>query len=110
MRRTMANSSLSGPVGRRLLLILALVYFFTAKGYLEVSDTSFSLQTAEAIVTRGRLDIPTSPGGTLTAADGRSYSKYGIGLPLAFVPLVALSHLLGGAAGLPPLECAGFLI
>jgi hypothetical protein len=98
------------PVSRWLLLVAALIYLFTAKGYQEVSDTSFSLRTAEAIVTRGRLDIPPSAGSTRSATDGKSYSKYGIGLPLAFVPAVALSHLMAAATKLPPLEIAGFLI
>ena len=43
---------------RQVLTVCLLVYIFSAKGYIQVSDTSFSLQTAQAIVTRGRLDIP----------------------------------------------------
>jgi hypothetical protein len=98
-------------LSRRLLFVIAIVYIFTAKGYIEAGDTSFSLQTAEAIVSRGRLDIERHPAGaTLTGTDGLSYSKYGIGLPLVFVPLVALSHLLTTAAKVPTLESAGFLI
>src|SRR5271157_537094 len=110
MAGTLTIKALAHPVDRRLLIVLALVYLFTAKGYIEVSDTSYSLQTAEAIVSSGRLDIQRVAGATLTAADGLSYSKFGVALPLAFVPLVALSHLLGPTAGLPPLELAGFFI
>jgi hypothetical protein len=103
------SSSKTGPTVRPLLMIVALVYLLTAKGYIEVSDTLSSLQTAEAIVTRGKLDISPNEA-TLTAADGKCYSKYGIGLAAAFVPLVGISHILGTVSGRPPLEIAGFLI
>ena len=84
-----------------LLLICLVIYVFTAKGYLTVSDTSFSVQTAEAIVQRGQLDIPYTAGGTLTWRDGRSYSKYGIGLPLYYVPIVSVSKPLSRMTRLP---------
>src|SRR5271166_6469445 len=106
MAGTLTHKALADSVDRRLLIVLALVYLFTARGYIEVSDTSYSLQTAEAIVSRGRLDIQPAAGATLTAADGLSYSKYGVGLPLAYVPLVALSHLPVRPARLPPLDLA----
>jgi hypothetical protein len=106
----MPAHAFSGPVGRRLFVVIALVYLLTAKGYLEVSDTTCSLQTAESIVLRGRLDIPPRPGMTMQSASGLSYSKYGIGLGLAYTPLVAVSQLVGRASGLPPTELAGFLI
>jgi hypothetical protein len=109
MADTVTSSPPANPVGWRLLIVFIILYIFTSKGYIEISDTYSSLQTAEAIVTRGRLDIPPDAA-TTTVADGRSYSKYGIGLPVAFVPVVALSHLLGVATGHPPLELAGFFI
>lgn len=87
-----------------------IVYFFSCKGYIEVSDTSFSVQTAEAIVTRARLDIPSSDGATLAGADGRSYSKYGIGLPLYYVPWVFVGHLLSWSIGINADKLIGFLI
>ena len=59
---------------RQVLTVCLLVYIFSAKGYIQVSDTSFSLQTAQAIVTRGRLDIPYVEPYTLRGPDGRSYS------------------------------------
>ena len=110
MANTMPAHALSGPVGRRLLMVIALIYFVTAKGYLEVGDTTYSLQTAEAIVLRGRLDIPPHRGYTMKSADGLSYSKYGIGLGLAYIPVVAFSQLLGRATGLPPGDLAKFFI
>ena len=110
MPDTTSSHALSDRVGRRLLVAIALIYLFTAKGYLEVSDTAYSLQTAEAIVLRGRLDIPSESGATMKSADGLNYSKYGIGLGLAYTPLVAFSQLLARATGLPPGELAGFFI
>src|SRR6185437_11117508 len=93
-----------------LLLMCLVIYVFSAKGYLQVSDTSFSVQTAEAIVDRGQLDIPYGSGGTLTWRDGRSYSKYGIGLPLYYIPIVAVAKPLSRVAKLPTEEMIWFLI
>ncbi|MGA9720006.1 MAG: hypothetical protein WBQ79_17120 [Acidobacteriaceae bacterium] len=94
----------------QLLLLCLVIYVFSAKGYLQVSDTSFSVQTAEAIVERGQLDIPYGAGGTLTWRDGRSYSKYGIGLPLYYIPIVAVARPLSRMTGLPNPELTWFLI
>jgi hypothetical protein len=93
----------------RLLSIFVLAYLFTAKGYLEVSDTAPSLQTAESIVTRGKLDVPQEPG-TFPGADGRFYSKYGLGLALAFVPEVAAAHAAARVAHQSEPELAAFFI
>ena len=87
-----------------------ILYFFSAKGYVEVSDTAFSIQTAEAIVTRDKLDIPFQEMGTLKGTDGLSYSKYGIGLALYYVPIVALGHVLSWLTGFPEEHLTGFLI
>jgi hypothetical protein len=86
------------------------IYAFSAKGYLQYSDTSFSLQTAEAVVERGQLDIPYGEGGTLTWRDGRSYSKYGIGLPLYYIPIVAVARPLSRVTRLNNPELTWFLI
>src|SRR5258708_32433308 len=93
-----------------LLLMCLVIYAFSAKGYLQDSDTSFSLQTAEAVVERGQLDIPHGEGGTLTWRDGRSYSKYGFGLPLYYIPIVALAKPLSRVTRLPNPELTWFLI
>jgi hypothetical protein len=93
-----------------LLLMCLVIYVFCAKGYIQVSDTFFSLQTAEAVVERGQLNIPYAEGGTLTWRDGRSYSKYGIGLPLYYIPIVAVSRPLSRITGLPKPEMTWFLI
>lgn len=103
-------SPLQDSNSRKLLLIYTIVYLFTAKGYLEVSDTNYSLQTAESLVKYGQLAITPSPGATFTAANGNSYSKYGIGLAAIYVPLVWFSQRISTTTGLPPNEIAGFLI
>jgi hypothetical protein len=86
------------------------VYLFTAKGYLEESDTFFSLQTAEAILDHGQTDIPYLESATVKAPDGRSYSKWGLGLPLYYVPLVGIGRVLSTLTKLPAQQVIGFLI
>ncbi len=93
-----------------LLLICLVIYVFSAKGYVAVPDTGYSIRTAQAIVDRGQLDIPYGEGGTLNSPDGRNYSKYGIGLPLYFVPIVVAGDGLSRMTGLPTDEMIGFLI
>jgi len=95
---------------RRVLLLCLLVYLFSAKGNVEVEDTRYSIETAQAIVTRGQLDIPYSESYTLRAPDGKSYSKYGIGLALYYVPWVAASGVLSRLVHLPWPELTSFLI
>ncbi len=95
---------------RNVLLLCLLVYVFSAKGNIEIDDTRYSLSTAQQIVAHGRLDIPNSEGYTFRAPDGRSYSKFGIGLALYYVPWVAAGDTLSRFARLPPLELNGFLV
>jgi hypothetical protein len=96
---------------RRVLLLCLLVDLVSAKGYIMISDTFYSLRTAQALVDHGRLDIPRGEeGATLMGKDGRSYSKYGFGLPMYFVPFVAASDGLARFTHLPPSDLAGFLI
>lgn len=94
----------------KLLLASLLVYSVTAKGGLEVIDTTFSLQTAQAIVERGELDIPAYEGFTLAGKNSKSYSKYGIGLALYYVPYVVLGRSVGRATGLLEPELIQFLV
>jgi hypothetical protein len=100
------NWRMFGPV----LMVCLTVYLFSAKGNVEISDTAYSLQTAQAIVNHGKLDIPFVEGSTLRGVDGRSYSKYGFGLPLYYIPWVATSNLLSRSTGLPLREFTGFMI
>ncbi len=104
------NEYLGERTFRQVLAICLVVYIFSAKGFIEVSDTSLSLQTAQAIVERGQLAIPFAKGDTLEGPDGRNYSKYGVGLPLYYVPWVAVSEALSRFTHLPAPELMGFLI
>jgi len=97
-------------IDRHILAIIALVYFFSAKGYIEVLDTRYSLMTAEAIISRGRMDIPPVDGASLKGLDGRIYSKYGIGLPLYYTPFVLAGSILSRMTHFPADEITGFLI
>lgn len=94
---------------RQVLLLCLLVYLVTAKGYIVDSDTFYSLKTAQALVDQGRLDIPND-GYTLISKNGRSYSKYGFGLPMYYLPLVAASEALSRVTHLPQFDLVGFLI
>jgi len=93
-----------------VLSICLVVYIFSAKGHTEVADTVFSYKTAQAIVTRGQLDIPHEPPNTLTAPDGRDYSKYGFGLPLYYLPFAAAAQSLSRFTALPFKVAVEFLI
>lgn len=102
-------SILNDRIFWQVLLLCLLLYVFTAKGYIVSGDTYSSLSTAQALVDHGRLDIPDD-GHTLTSKDGKSYSKYGFGLPMYYIPLVAASDGLSRLTHLPASDLAGFLI
>jgi hypothetical protein len=55
----------------RFLLVALAVFVFSARGYVQVADTRYSLQTAERIVSSGHLDIAHAEGATRIGADGR---------------------------------------
>ena len=94
---------------RYVLLTCLVVYIFSAKGYIQITDTVCSVETAQAIVSRGQLDVPCADRYTLRSPDGRCYSKYGIGLPAYYVPFVAAGSALSGLIGQrTPLLYSGF--
>ena len=97
-------------VERHILLMFFFLYIISAKGYIEVADTLFSVQTAESIVSNGRLDIPFEANSTLKGVGGLSYSKYGIGLALYYIPIVLTANYVSWATGLPTTHLTGFLI
>lgn len=90
--------------------ICLLAYLFSAKGYLEIPDSFYSIETAQAIVTRGQLEIPYAAGYTSQGSGGRSYSKYGIGLPLYYLPVVVAGDALAHGPGVPAEQLIGFLL
>jgi len=103
-------SILKERIFRQVLLLCLLVYLFSAKGYIVGSDNLYSLQTAHALIDHGRLDIPYTEERTLMSHDGRSYSKYGFGLPMYYVPWVAASGALARLTHLPTPDLDGFFI
>jgi hypothetical protein len=93
-----------------VLWICLVVYLFSAKGYLQVSDTEFSVETAQAMVTRGQLDVPYAFLQTFKAQSGKSYSKYGIGIPLYYLPYVATGDALARVTGRSARQTTEFLL
>ena len=93
--------------------ILSLIYFFTAKGYLAVPDSEFSLRTAKSIVENGSLTINAAyyeRSYVFQTDDWRIYSKYGIGLALLWVPYVIAGKLIASLTSLPEDLIIRFLI
>lgn len=76
-----------------LLLFLAFAAFYaaTTRGVFVFGDDVLVFQVTEAIVERGEVAVSASAGAAGVARavpgrDGRSYSKYGLGLSLAAIP------------------------
>jgi hypothetical protein len=72
---------------------LALLFFLTAKGHLEIIDTEYSVRTALAITEEGSMLIEAVDPAVLEdvpKVDGtdKIYSQYGLGLVVLFLPLV----------------------
>ena len=96
-----------------LFLLLGAIYALTAKGTLGISDSLFSLRTAQAIWQRGALSLDTSEPDikeAVTVHDGKAYSKYGIGLPLVWIPEVIAGERLAARFGFPPELVMRFLV
>lgn len=103
----------NGYIGILLFLLIGLAYFLTAKGHVEVSDTEFSIRTARAIVENGSLSIQASDsekGYFYETADGKRYSKYGIGLAFLFIPYVIVAKLLSLFTNVSEHLVLGFII
>ena len=101
------------PAAKLLWPVLA-VYMLTAKGHVEIIDTDYSLSTARAILEDGSLLIePPDPAVGAHASvliDGKMYSKYGIGLVLIFLPIVAFAKGMSLLPGLQEAQVTGFLV
>ena len=91
---------------------LSLIYFFSARGGIEVSDTLFSVRTAEAIVNQHSLSLEECTPGYCYRShkDGRFYSRYGLGLAFIFAPYVILGKAIASLSGLPQDRLINFLI
>ena len=99
-------------IGLLIFAFFVLVYFLSAKGKLEISDTDSSLKTAKTIIANHSLsaegcqetDCHRSP------KDGRYYSKHGLGLPFLFIPYMLLGKAIALFTNLPENQTINFLI
>jgi len=98
--------------GLLIFLLIGLVYFISAKGSTEITDTYFSLQTSKAIIENHSLAAEGCRGGYChkSEKDGKYYSKYGIGLALIFIPYTLLGKGLALLAALPKEKVTDFLL
>ncbi|HEX6605761.1 MAG TPA: hypothetical protein VF276_02490, partial [Chloroflexia bacterium] len=95
---------LRGVTGAVLALIFGL-YLLTMSGHTYSPDEETMLATAEAVGLHGTFALPRSR--TLVEVpglDGRFYSQYGPGQPVAAVPWIWAGH---GVAALLGLDAAG---
>lgn len=91
--------------------LLCLIYLLTAKGFIEISDTYFSILTAKSLVEKGSFSIDEYRGGyTLRSPDGNCYSKYGIGLALIFVPYIIAAKFITHLGAFPEEFVTNFLV
>lgn len=84
---------------RNSLILISLVYVFTAKGHLETSDTEYSVRTSLSIIQNGSLLIDAPDQEAIknfpsTSVRDKIYSPYGIGLSLIFIPITLVGILI----------------
>lgn len=93
-------------------MLIGLVYFISAKGNTEITDTYFSLQTSKAIIENHSLSAEGCRGGYCLKSekDGKYYSKYGIGLAIIFIPYTLLGKILALITALPEGKVIDFLL
>jgi hypothetical protein len=79
-----------------MALIMGL-YLLTMSGHTYSPDEETILATSQALIAGGTWALPPSKALVeVTGADGRRYSQYGPGQPLAALPWVAAGRLAGG--------------
>ena len=88
-----------------IFLFFALFYFATMPGRLQISDSVYSVKTAQALVRRGTLALEVTPAaeGYVFRREGQAFSKFGVGLALIWTPLVAVAEVVADLAGLAEL-------
>lgn len=99
-------------IGILIFAVVALVYFFSARGNIEITDTSPSIQTAEAIINNHSLAIPNCRLGHCfrSPKDAKLYSRSGLGLALIFIPYTIASKLLAAITGIGLNQLTNLLI
>jgi len=74
----------------RLFVFLALTYVATLGGHVYSGDELMMARVTEAVVTRGELSVRPiehfEDYATVEGQDGRTYTWYGVGLPIAAIP------------------------
>lgn len=95
-----------------IFISIALVYLFSASGKIEITDTSYSIQTAEAIVSNHSLAIEDCrPGHCFKSPkDLKYYSRSGLGLSFIFIPYIITAKLIAALTGIPQDKLINFLI
>ena len=77
-----------------IFFFLCSVYLITTQGYIQSSDGMSSYLVTRSIVERGNLSIGEERKGLgVEGPDGKYYSKFGIGLSFAAVPLYYLGKI-----------------
>lgn len=116
---------LLGPPERRISWFLALgaagAFLLVQEGFIAGSDGQSMYEVARSLAEEGNLAVPADYG--VEGADGRFYSKYGLGLPLLAVPFYTAGRVIAGAvpgttdlvthatvASLSPLIAAGLVV
>ncbi len=99
-------------LGVLIFALFTLVYFLSAKGNTEITDTSFSIQTAKTIISNHSLSVPSCrPGHCFKSQkDGKYYSRSGLGLAFLFVPYVLAGKIIALSTGLPENRLIDFFI
>ena len=99
-------------IGLLIFCLICLIYFLSANGNIEISDTYFSIQTAKAIVTSHCLSAEGCCAGYCykSKLDGKYYSKFGLGLAFIFTPYVILAKNIAASTGLAENQCIDFLL
>jgi hypothetical protein len=92
----------------RLFLGVLLVYLILSPGRIGGSDTTEMLRLTESLL-EGGVAVEPVPGWSWPGADGRFYSRYGLGYPLALAPFCWLGEKAGALVGrFPPRYVARF--
>lgn len=78
----------------RLFVLFLTLYMLTMGGHIYSPDEELIFRTTRAIVENRSLSIEPLLGfGTRTGANGKEYAQYGIGQPLAAVPLYVIGKV-----------------
>lgn len=100
-------------IGILLFILLSTIYFLSAKGFISMPDSNFSVRTAKALIKNHSLEIKAKEheeGYCYKTKEGKIYSKYGILLPLLWVPCVVAGKAIAAFVSLPEERLTGFLI